>query len=287
MLLTEAIRQFAAYQAGIDRSHKTIAAYSNDLQHFARYLARTYNCPAYVTDVTVEDLEQYLRELKIDKQYAASSRKRKLSSLRALFAYGHRKKLCPVNPAVHIEPIRNETKERIHLTEHEVRQLIGAVDHGLIRLVIETLYYTGMRISECVRLTLTDIDLSKNVLKVLSKGGKKVRHIPIHPKLKELLAHYMEHGRPYSRTEYFFCTPRTGRLSACYVNRCIGKAVQQLGWTQSVSAHTLRHSFASSLVRKNVNIVQIQKLLGHDNLSTTSVYTHARMEDLESAVHCL
>uniref|UniRef100_UPI0012FD104B tyrosine-type recombinase/integrase n=2 Tax=Bacillati TaxID=1783272 RepID=UPI0012FD104B len=85
----------------------------------------------------------------------------------------------------------------------------------------------------------------------------------------------------------FFCTKKTGKLSPVYVNRIISQAVNELGWKKKVTAHILRHSFASRLVKKDVNLVQIQKLLGHSSLNVTSIYTHTDLEQLSEAINTL
>jgi integrase/recombinase XerD len=287
MLFTEAIEEFRIYQLSVDRSTNTVKSYNNDLIFFEKYLVEVFNCTPYLTDVTEEDLETYLCHLKDTKSYTSASRKRKLAVLRTFFNFCIKKKYCIINAAVGIETIKVKHQERLFLDEKEVMQIVEKIDHDLIRLVVLTLYYTGLRISECIGLKLDDVNLSKSVIKVIEGKGKKDRLIPIHLKLLPLLQKYKENDRPYTKTEYFFSTPTSGRVSAPYVNKFITEAAEKLGWTIKVSAHTMRHAFASNLVKRNINVVQIQKLLGHSSLTTTSIYTHAKFEDLEIAVNQL
>ncbi|SKC57252.1 Site-specific recombinase XerD [Maledivibacter halophilus] len=88
-------------------------------------------------------------------------------------------------------------------------------------------------------------------------------------------------------SDNFFATKKTGSLSAAYVNRVLNDTTKKLRWNKNISAHILRHSFASNLIKNGVNLVHVQKLLGHSNLKVTSVYTHANMEDLNRAINVL
>jgi integrase/recombinase XerD len=177
--------------------------------------------------------------------------------------------------------------ERTYLTEEEVVILTEELDHPLIQLVVKTLYYTGLRISECIHLTLDDVNFERNWIRVIEGKGGKDRTIPMNLKLKELLADYKENWRAEVETPYFFCTFKSGKLHRNYVNLVIRQALKRLDWNRKITAHTLRHSFASNLVKKEVNIVKIQKLLGHSSLTTTSVYTHTNLVELEDAVNHL
>lgn len=287
MLFNDAIEQFRIYQLSVDKSKNTVKSYNNDLLFFVRYLVEVFNCTPYLTDVTSDDLENYLSHLKDAKNYTSASRKRKLAVFRTFFNFCIKKKYCIVNAAVGVETIKVKHQERLFLDEKEVMQIVEKIEHDLIRLVVLTLFYTGLRISECINLKLEDVDLSKSVIKVVEGKGMKDRHIPIHNKLLPLLKDYKENARPYTVTDNFFSTPTSGKVSAPYVNKYIAEAAGKLEWTVKVSAHTMRHAFASNLVKRNINVVQIQKLLGHSSLITTSIYTHAKFEDLELAVNQL
>lgn len=169
----------------------------------------------------------------------------------------------------------------------EAEELIETIDHPLVQLVCKTLFYTGMRISECLNLRLKDIDLEKNMFYIIDGKGKKDRTIPINKDLAPSLKDYIENWRPEVDTDYLFATAKTGTISATYVNRIIKDTVEQLGWTKNVTTHILRHSFASNLIKKGVNIVHVQKLLGHSNLKVTSIYTHTEIDDLSKSVNLL
>jgi integrase/recombinase XerD len=283
----DAIEQFRVYQHSLDLTENTIHAYRNDLLFFSKYLSDTYNYTPYLTDVTTEDFENYLSHLKDRLGYTAASRKRKLAVFRTFMNFCMKKKYTFTNPAVLVDSIKVKHQERLYLDEKEVMQIIENITHPLVKLVVFTLYYTGMRISECIHLKLNDVHFERNEIRVVDGKGKKERLIPISHKLLPHIKQYKEHVRPYTKSDNFFCTATSGGISAPYVNRLLCEATRQLGWSLHVTCHTMRHAFASNLVKRNIHVVQIQKLLGHTSLTTTSIYTHAKFEDLALAVNQL
>jgi len=287
MKLSAAIDLFIKYQITIERSPSTIQGYNNDLQYFRRYLLNKYNLPPYLEDITNQDVEDYLFYLKNELGYTASSRKRKLASLRSFYKYCYQKRYCSLNVTVDIQPIKQKQVERAYLSEEEVNTVVAAIEHPLIKLVIQTLYFTGMRISECLGLTLENINFDKKYIHVVNGKGGKDRIIPLNQKLADLLLDYKHSWRPKVGSELFFCTEASGGLNRNYVNKVLQRTLQEINYDRKITAHTFRHSFASSLLKNNVDIVKIQKLLGHSSLVTTSIYTHTNLNELEEAVNHL
>lgn len=285
MLLHDAIKEFKRYLKITSRSPETITSYSSDLLSFEEFMENKYNGPVYLDEIESIDIEDYLYHLK-NKNLQNSTRSRNLYTLRSFWNFAFKNKLCSWNVAISIEPIKTQQKERTYLTKDEAMELMESIEHPLIKLVVQTLFYTGMRISECLNLKLNDVDIENKVIHVINGKGSKDRDIPINNTLLPLLEEYLE-TRPDVSGNYFFVTKKTGRLSAVYVNRVIDDTVKTLGWKKHVSAHILRHSFASNLIKKGVNLVYVQKLLGHSNLKVTSVYTHANLEDLNSSINLL
>lgn len=285
MLFMESVELFGRYQANIERSIVTIKAYHEDLSLLNRYLEEKYNSPVYLEDITQEDVEEYLYYLRNVKGYQPISRKRVLGSMRSFFSYAYKSEWCDKNVTARLEPIKCQQKERQYLSEKEVNQFIEAIQHKLIRLVAQTLYYTGMRISECLNLQVDDVDLERNLIHIRHGKGNKDRFVPINSKLKELLVDYTENWKVNS--EFFFATRNTGTLSKTRVAKVFRDTNKALGWKKNVTAHILRHSFASKLVKNDVHLVKISKLLGHSSLKTTSIYVHSNMDDLKDAVNTL
>lgn len=149
------------------------------------------------------------------------------------------------------------------------------------------MYYSGLRVSECTNLTFEDLDLKNQVLHVRQEKGNRDRDIPICDELLEIPTNYLKNIRPNITSDYIFATKRSGELSGAYINRKLKEAVEALGWSKKVTSHIFRHSFASNLVKHDVNIYKIQKLLGHSNISVTGIYAHSNLDDLSKAVNVL
>lgn len=283
MTLREAAEEFYTYLITRGRSSETITGYMKNLRYFNRYLCSLYNCETYLEDINTEHIENYLHYLLKEKGYSPSSRRRALAILRSFYNFCHKRGWCQANIAAGVEAIKSDKKERVFLTYEEIQAILEACEQPLMQLVIQFLYYTGLRISECLNLRLQDVDLESKIIRVIAGKGCKDRNIPISHKLMPLLTDYVEKGRIDRGTDYFFSTS-SGSLSRSYVDREIRRAGQKAGLGKTVSAHIMRHSFASSLVQKEVNIFRVQKLLGHSSLNTTSIYIHANMQELQQAV---
>lgn len=286
ILFNEALDKFKRYLIVTGKSKETVRSYFFDLRNFSSFLEKKYNCQVYLDEVGTDDIEEYLYYLK-DSNLKNSSRSRNLYTLRSLYNFLYKNKLCEWNTAMGVEPIKVQTKERTFLTPDEVAQLINSIEQPLVMFAVETMYYTGLRISECLKLRLQDVDLEEKVIHVIEGKGNKDRDIPISRHLLEILSNYLLNYRPDVQSEYFFATKKTGRLSAPYVNRIINETVKKLNWKKHVSAHILRHSFASNLIKNGVSLVYVQKLLGHSNLKVTSIYTHTGMDELDKSVNVL
>lgn len=282
MLITEVIQNFKNYLAGIERSKKTIEGYFYDLNFFSKWIDQKYNVPCYIEDVTIGDLEEFLVMLKEQRNYKPASRRRIVATLSMFYRFACKKGYCEKNVVDQLEPIKVTQIEREFLSEEDVLDFIDNVNHALCKVVIYTMFYAGLRISECVNLKVEHVDLQSRRIKVIAGKGNKNRTIPINEKLLTKLQEY-EKWR-YS-SEYFFATSKTGQFSKVRISAIIRETKEKLGIEKKITAHTFRHSFASSLVSKDVNIVSISKLLGHSDIKVTSIYTHTNMDRLEADIN--
>ena len=285
MLLKQAIASYIKHLELIDRSGETIKGYESELNCFNNFVTVKHNCPVYVEDIVLQDLEDYLLHEK-ERGIASASRSRSLYILKSFYNYCCKKDICTKNLAGLLEPIKIEQKERVFITEAEFEDLVKAIQHPVIRTVVQTMFYTGGRMAEIVNLKQQDVDLKNKVLHIIKGKGKKNRDVPINEKLYGILTHYLTHIRE-SESGRFFAISRTGKVSDSYINSCIHAAVAELGWTKDISAHVLRHSFGTNLLEKGASVVSIQKLLGHANLAVTSRYLHQDINKLSDAVNLL
>lgn len=268
------------------RAQGTLNEYGKDLEMLFNFLV--VEGVENVEEVRESHLVSYLDYLIKTRDYQPSSRNRQMNTLRSFFKYCKKAGILPSNPAEHLERLEEHAVERIFITSEEVKALINAIDLPLIKLVVIALFFTGMRINECLSLEERDLDFTEDFIFVRKGKGNKSRKIPLHPELKEALIHYLKDrsGRSDAK-ELLFQTERTGKLSAVYVNRVIKNAVQKLGWEKRVTCHVFRHSFASALLHEKVNIVAVKDLLGHANLKTTSGYVHIAEQEMSEAIRHL
>jgi integrase/recombinase XerD len=269
----------------VGRSKETIRGYDLELNSFNNFVTVKNNCPVYVEDIGLQDLEDYLLHEK-ERGIASASRNRSVYILKSFYNYCCKKEICAKNLAGLLEPIKVSQKERTFITETEFDDLVKAIDHLVIRTVVQTMFYTGGRISEMINLKLEDVDLKNKVLHIIEGKGKKNRDVPISEKLRNILIYYLTHIREVE-SDRFFAVARTGKISSIHINRNIRKAVNKLGWGKDVTAHVLRHSFSTNLLEKGASLVSIQKLLGHANLTVTSRYLHQDINKLNAVVNLL
>ena len=175
MQLEQVIIKFKEYLEVQEKSPETISSYMKDLKSFRIFIVTKYNGPVYFNDIISEDIDDYLRYLKEERKLSPASRSRNLYTLRSLYNFACKKDLCQQNIADKIEPIKIRQKERVYLTPEEVEKLINAIDHPLIKTVIQTLYYTGMRISECLDLKTDDLDFKTNIIHIKKGKGNEDR----------------------------------------------------------------------------------------------------------------
>ncbi len=286
MLLLSAIEMFRKHLQSKERSKQTVRGYTLSLREFNNYITRELNGQVYLDEVQVKHLEAFLAFRK-DKGDQPVSRNRMLYIFRSFYAFLFRQEIIEVDISQRLEPIKLQMKERMHLSLKEVEELLSAIEHPLIQVAGFGLAYTGLRVSELCNLTLKDIDLKKGLLKVREGKGKKDRTVPISGKLNDILSNYLKCIRPTIDSEFFFATSKTGKLSPAYINYCLNETTEKLGWEKHVTAHILRHSFASNLVRNKASLPAVQNLLGHSDLRVTSRYIHQNMDELETAVNLI
>ncbi|MEW6008703.1 MAG: tyrosine recombinase XerC [Candidatus Omnitrophota bacterium] len=252
--------------------------YGHDLKEFDSFLKDT---PMESIDYLV--LRRYLAHLKA-RNLSKRSINRKLSSLRAFFKFLFKEGLIKTNPAALLSSPKLDKHLPLFMTEDETVKLLEAADgHDWLslrdRAILETLYSTGMRISELLGLNLDDIDFISGVVKVRGKG-KKERLIPIGNSAINSIRRYLDNRLDKSQT--IFLNKNKTRLTTRGARLILNKYIKKASLKQGISPHTLRHSFATHLLNRGADLRSVQELLGHSNLSTTQVYTHLTTERLKA-----
>jgi len=262
-------------------SDHTVINYSTDLRDFGKFLG-----DSPIEGVTYLFLRRYLAHMR-ERNYSKRTVARKLATLRSFFRFLYREGYIKTNPATSVITPKLDKKLPVFLDTGEVVKLIEAPDDRDLsgardRAILETLYSTGMRVSELVRLNINDIDFIGGVAKAFGKG-KKERLAPIGDKAVRAIRKYLDKrgSGKLGGKKAVFLNKNGGRLTDRSVRRVVGKYIKILSLREGISPHTLRHSFATHLLNRGADLRSVQELLGHMNLSTTQIYTHVTTKRLK------
>ena len=287
MLMTEAMKKYEKHLEFRNLSPNTINGYMKELEYLRRHLEERRNSNIYVDEIELENIEDFISSKK-DTGVVISSINRFISVIKGFYNYIESRDIVDNNPTRKLETYRDINKpKRDVLTEKEIDLLIDNIEDEIVKYVVFTIANAGLRISELTNLKLQNVDMENRIIYVIGGKGGKNRVIPINDKLYKLLDRYLKEIRPDVDSDYFFAKKKTGRLSRQWTNAKIKEAVKSIGWNKDITSHNLRHSFATNLIVNDVNIVSVQKLLGHSDLRTTSIYLHQSLDDLKNAVSSL
>jgi len=267
-------------------SRHTLSAYRIDLEKFATWLARERLKEIHQAEHA--DLEDYMEFCK-DK-ISPSTRSRYLSSLRKYYQFILQEGIRQDNPTARLVSPKLGRSLPADLSEQEVEKLLLAPDitasTGLRdRAMLELIYASGLRVSELINLKLSEINLLQGVLRVVGKG-KRERLVPLGEIASEWLEKYLASARKDLLQgrfcEEIFVSNRGKSLSRQAFWYRIKHYATVAGINSALSPHTMRHAFATHLLNHGADLRSVQMLLGHQNLSTTQIYTHVAKERLKS-----
>ncbi len=263
-------------------SRHTITNYTIDLKDFSAFLG-----DKKIEDVDYLAIRKFLAFMRT-KNLSKRSMARKLATLRSFFRFLCREGYAKSNPIIAIGTPKFDKRLPVFLDVKKVERLVTSPDEGTLsglrdRAILETLYSTGMRVSELIGLNLEDVDFISGVVKVYGKGSKQ-RLVPIGETALSSLRRYIDKRgiSPAKDTGCVFCNRSSGRLTDRSVRRIVNKYIKKLSVEEKISPHSLRHSFATHLLDRGADLRSVQELLGHMNLSTTQIYTHITSERLKS-----
>jgi integrase/recombinase XerD len=267
-------------------SKNTIDAYRNDLSQFVRFLEE--QMVSSWNEVTKERLTAFILEMK-DREYSSSTVARKVAAVRAFLHFLVSEGVVHEDPSANLDSPSVTKRLPRPISPDEIEALLAAPyaeDNPRAirdRALLELLYATGMRVTEVVSLEVEDVNLASAAVRCFGKGSKE-RIIPIYPKAVEALEFYLERGRPplLKRLDEkaLFVNHRGERLTRQGLWLIIKRYVKQIGINELVTPHTLRHSFATHMLNGGADLRNVQKLLGHANISTTQIYTQVSSKHL-------
>lgn len=270
-------------------SSYTSAAYEQDIHDFQTFLKE--ETIESFTDVSYLEVRIYLTRLR-DKSYSRSTVSRKLSSLRSFYTFLLRENHILENPFTYVSHSKNHLRLPKFFYSEEMEALFTVVyqdDKSLTlrnRALLEILYGTGIRVSECADIRLRDIDSTYQAILIRGKGNKE-RYVPFGAYAEDAVALYLTESRQklmekYQKThDYLFVNHYGDPLTPRGIRYCLTKTIEKAAMTRKIHPHMLRHTFATDLLNNGADMRTVQELLGHASLSSTQIYTHVTKEHLK------
>ncbi|GJM61652.1 MULTISPECIES: site-specific tyrosine recombinase XerD [Persicobacter] len=262
-------------------SENTVEAYLRDmykLEQFAKMKGWKEN-PAELTEIQLHDFLEYLGELGM----ATYTQARMLSGIKAFYRYLRFENEIEIDPSARIDSIKLKRNPPEVLNIHEINQLLDAIDLSTAEgprnlAILETLYSSGLRVSELINLKMNDIHRDIGFLRIHGKGNKD-RLVPIGKPALKHIDFYLEEVRPSIKVkqgneEYVFLNRRGAKLTRVMIFTIIKRLAVAVGMQKAVSPHTFRHSFATHLIEGGADLIAVQEMLGHESVTTTEIYTH-------------
>jgi len=280
-LVEEQIREFLSHlQQSKGYSRNTIEAYRNDLNQFLNFAVNERPNLNDWTRVDKPLVLSFILHLK-ERSYTPSSVARKVAVLKSFYHFLTEKHLVDVDPTSTVGSPKVEKRLPQILSSHEIERLLAApLDVNTPKgyrdaAILELLAASGMRVTEVTSLNVDDLNLQNRTVHCAGRGNKR-RVIPIQESAATVLERYLSRGRPVTANENelaLFVNPHGERLTRQGMWLLIKEYVQKAGITTPVTPHTLRHSFAVHLLNHGADLANVQRLLGHANISTTQMYT--------------
>ena len=260
-------------------SDNTVGAYMNDLNKYEEFLKKD------ILESDTEDLEKYLKYI---KNLESTTVAHKITSIKSYFNYNIKRGIVSVNPADKVSRPKLTKHLPEYLTEEEVGKLLDVEVRSPYdyrnKTILELLYSSGIRISELVNIKTPNYDSEECLIRIMGKGSKE-RIVPLGDYAVNIMNDYMNNYRPLinkKHTDYVFINNRGDKISRQFIFKVIKKEALKKGIKKDISPHTLRHTFATHLLKNGADLRIIQELLGHENISTTQIYTHVTNNKLKS-----
>jgi len=266
-------------------SEYTINNYKHDIIEYLEYLSSE---SLEFKSIEYSDIRFYLMYLKDTKKDDNTSINRKLSSLRGFYKYMANEGIVHSNVFSLVNGPKRSKKLPRYFEYNELEELFKVPDTRTPlgqrdSLILEMLYATGVRVGELVNIKVGDIDLGRRNIIILGKGNKE-RFVTYGEYCEDILKTYLNNGRFYlnsKSSDYLFLNNNGGRLTDRGVRFILDKLIQKTSINKNISPHMIRHSFATHLLNEGCDLLTVQKLLGHESIKATQIYTHVTTDRLK------
>ena len=278
MKLKDAIEEYRLYlNVEKNASRNTIESYLSDLSNFQSYL-KTINITS-IDDITRDHIYSYIKNL--DRQLIDSSKRRHLTSIKMFFRFLIRNNYTTHNPSEYMDSPKKQQRLPQTVSGDDMRILIDSIQvndekDSRDRTMIALMYATGIRVSELCGIKLSDVSLSHNTINILGKGDKE-RIVFFDDETRSILYDYLTVYRDKflkKDTQYIFLLNNGNPMTRKQFYNILQKRVAMSPLSQRIHPHMLRHTFATELLNNDADLRSIQELLGHSDISTTTIYTH-------------
>jgi integrase/recombinase XerD len=286
------IKQFEAYlQLEKSLSVNSVEAYLRDIRKLTQFLdSKAYHIsPLELQPAVIREFLQWVHELGM----MPHSQARTLSGIRAFYKFLIMEDLLEADPTDTIEAPKLDRKLPDTLNFHEIEELFAAIDVSTPegarnKAMLETLYSSGLRVSELVELRISNLYETMGFLKVTGKGNKE-RLVPIGRDALKYVRLYLDEIRCHlnikkGHEDFIFLNRRGARLTRVMVFTIIKNLAKKVGLNKQISPHTFRHSFATHLIEGGADLRAVQEMLGHESITTTEIYTHLDRDYLKQII---
>jgi len=278
VLLEDFIRHIVDYR---NYSPATARAYKSDYRSFVEFLEDRQQ-PLSPETVSTRDVRLFLASL---NGLSPSSVRRKLYAISSFFEYLRQTEMVTTNPAASINPPKLERKLPHVPSRQQCQQILDACESARERLIVGLLFLAGLRRSEVLGLDISDVAADLSAVMVRGKARRE-RLVPVSSRLRGMLAEYLQVRE--SDQPALVVNAAGNRMGTTSFYRLFRRLLRRAGLEETgITPHTLRHAFASELIKAGVDIATISELLGHANIATTSIYLHTNPASKRSAVECL
>ncbi|MDG1965888.1 MAG: site-specific tyrosine recombinase XerD [Flavobacteriaceae bacterium] len=271
-------------------SENTLKNYSLDINGLADFIL-SKNIEENPKNCSKETLQEFIYQY--SKSISANSQARRISAIKSFFNFLIFEKIRSDSPADLIEGPKLGRKLPVTLNLTEIEKILNGIElnqpHGhRNRAIIETLYGSGLRVSELVNLTLSNIFFKEDIIRVTGKGDKQ-RLVPLGNYSKKFIKIYMDEIRVFKKikkedNDVLFLNRNGRKITRAMIFTIIKESARKAGIKKKISPHTFRHSFATHLLENGADLRSIQLLMGHESITTTEIYTHLDKKHLKKVM---